>query len=51
LTEYRQQDGNNVEDNEIIVIGRQAVLGQYPRAPKVLLRSLEADVYPKKKAK
>lgn len=31
---------------EIVVIGSQAVLGQYPNAPTVLLASMEADIYP-----
>lgn len=34
-------------DEEIIVIGSQAILGQYPDAPADLLVSVEADVYPK----
>jgi hypothetical protein len=34
-------------DDEIIVIGSQAVLGQFPDAPPELLMSNEADVYPK----
>jgi hypothetical protein len=33
-------------DNEVIIIGSQAVLGQYPDAPEILLRSMEADIYP-----
>ena len=47
LTGYSQHDGN-VDDNEIVVIGSQAVLGQYPRTPEAL-RCMEADVYPKNK--
>lgn len=35
------------EDDEIVVIGSQAVLGQFPRAPEELLVSIEADVYPR----
>jgi len=34
-------------DEEIIVIGSQAILGQYPNAPADLLVSVDADVYPK----
>ncbi len=37
------------EDDEIIVIGSQAVLGQFPEAPAELCVSNEADVYPKNK--
>jgi Nucleotidyltransferase of unknown function (DUF6036) len=36
-------------DDELIIIGSQAVLGQYPRAPDVLLVSVEADLFPKNK--
>lgn len=35
------------DDDEIIVIGSQSILGQLPAAPAELLRSVEADVYPK----
>jgi hypothetical protein len=35
------------DDDEIIVIGSQAILGQYPDAPAELCVSTEADVYPK----
>ena len=33
-------------DSEIVVIGSQAVLGEYPDAPQALLVSMEADVFP-----
>jgi hypothetical protein len=35
------------EDTEIVVIGSQSILGQFPEAPPELLVSVEADVYPK----
>lgn len=35
------------DDDELIVIGSQAILAQYPSAPEELTLSLEADVYPK----
>jgi hypothetical protein len=35
------------DDDEIIVIGSQSILGQFPRAPGDLLVSVEADVYPR----
>jgi hypothetical protein len=35
------------DDDEIVVLGSQAILGQFPDAPEELLRSNEADVYPK----
>jgi hypothetical protein len=34
-------------DNEIVVVGSQAILAQYPNAPRALLFSQEADVYPR----
>jgi len=36
------------DDDEIVIIGSQAVLGQFPDAPAELLVSTEADVYPRK---
>ena len=36
------------DDDEIIVIGSQTILGQFPNAPDELLVSNEADVYPRK---
>ncbi|MBI2899597.1 MAG: hypothetical protein HYY17_05390 [Planctomycetes bacterium] len=35
------------DDDEIMIVGSQAVLGQFPAAPAELLVSSEADVYPK----
>jgi len=35
------------DDDEIVVIGSQAVLGQFPDAPAELRRSMEADVWPR----
>jgi hypothetical protein len=35
------------DDEEIIVIGSQAILGEFPDAPEELCVSMEADVYPK----
>ena len=32
---------------EIVVVGSQAVLGQFPNAPDALLASIEADVFPR----
>jgi len=36
-------------DREIVVIGSQAILGQFPDAPLTLCRSMEGDLYPKNK--
>lgn len=38
----------DVAEDDIVVIGSQAVLAQYPDAPEALLRSLEVDAFPKK---
>ncbi len=35
------------DDDELIIVGSQAVLAQFPDAPEDMLRSDEADVYPK----
>ena len=37
----------DITDDEIVVVGSQAVLGQFPNAPEALLVSLEADIYPR----
>lgn len=34
-------------EREFVVIGSQAVLGQFPDAPEALLVSIEADLYPR----
>jgi hypothetical protein len=34
-------------EREIVVVGSQAVLGQFPNAPAALLISTDADVYPR----
>lgn len=38
---------NIADDDEVMVVGSQAILGAYPDAPSELLRSEDADVYPK----
>lgn len=43
--------GEIAGDNEIIIIGSQAILGQFPNAPVRLLMSMEADIYPKNNPK
>jgi hypothetical protein len=35
------------QDQEIVVVGSQAILAQFPHAPAALLFSQEADVYPR----
>jgi hypothetical protein len=39
--------GDIADDDEIIIIGSQAILGQFPDAPARLLSSMKADVYPR----
>jgi hypothetical protein len=36
-----------VGEEEFVVVGSQAILGSFPDAPESLLRSQEADVYPR----
>ncbi len=40
--------GRIAGEREFVVIGSQAVLGQFPDAPPALLRSMECDLYPKR---
>lgn len=35
------------DDREVVVIGSQSILGQFPDAPAELCRSMEADLWPK----
>lgn len=39
--------GTIADDEDIIVIGSQAILGEFPEAPEELLVSREADIYPR----
>ena len=32
---------------ELVIVGSQAVLAQFPQAPTALLASMEADIYPR----
>ena len=41
--------GAIADDDEVVVIGSQALLGGFPDAPEVLRRSMEADVFPRHK--
>ena len=38
--------GSIADDAEIVVVGSQAILGQFPDAPLSLLVSIEADLFP-----
>jgi len=35
------------DDDEIVVVGSQSILGQFPDAPDELRRSMEADLWPR----
>lgn len=39
--------GDIAADDEIVIIGSQSILGQFPQAPAELLVSAEADVFPR----
>jgi len=41
--------GAIADDNELIIIGSQSILGQFAHAPASLLVSMEADIFPKNK--
>jgi hypothetical protein len=36
-----------VGEREFVVVGSQAILASHPDAPEALLRSQEADIYPR----
>jgi hypothetical protein len=38
-----------VGEREFVVIGSQSILASHPEAPETLLRSQEADIYPKRR--
>lgn len=35
------------EDDELVIVGSQAILGEYPDAPDELLVSADVDLYPR----
>ena len=41
--------GAIADDGELIIIGSQSILGQFPNAPNTLCMSMEMDVYPRNK--
>ena len=41
--------GAIADDHELIIIGSQSILGQFPDAPAELLVSMETDLYPRNK--
>jgi hypothetical protein len=40
--------GRIAGERELVVIGSQAILGQFPDAPPALLTSMECDLYPRR---
>ncbi len=36
-----------VDDDPLVVVGRPAILGQFPDAPEAMLASVEADIFPR----
>jgi hypothetical protein len=38
--------GAIADDTDIVIVGSQSVLGQFPKAPTALLASMEVEVYP-----
>ncbi len=38
--------GRIADERELVIVGSQSVLGQFPEAPVALLMSMEADLYP-----
>lgn len=49
LEDIIRASGQIAEDDEIIIIGSQAILGQFPNAPLRFLTSMEADIFPNNK--
>ncbi len=39
--------GRIAGERELVIIGNQSVLGQFPNAPVALLMSMEVDLYPR----
>ncbi|MCU0579491.1 MAG: hypothetical protein MUF69_08090 [Desulfobacterota bacterium] len=39
--------GDIADDDEIIMVGSSAVLCQFPDVPEQIIRSVEADIFPK----
>jgi hypothetical protein len=41
--------GRIAGEGEVVIIGSQAILGQFPDAPPALLASMECDLYPRRR--
>ena len=44
--EHLIRAAGEIADDDLVIVGSQAILGTYPNAPLDLLRSMEADIYP-----
>jgi hypothetical protein len=44
--EHLIRAAGSIADDDLVIIGSQALLGSYPNAPRELLTSMEADMYP-----
>ncbi|MEI7898814.1 MAG: DUF6036 family nucleotidyltransferase [bacterium] len=46
LEHILRASGAITDETEIVILGSQSILGQYPEPPEALCRSMEADAYP-----
>lgn len=46
--EHLIRAAGTIANDDLVVVGSQAVLGALPDAPSELLRSMEADMYPRR---
>lgn len=44
--EHLIRAAGSIADDDLVIVGGQALLGAFPNAPSELLRSMEADMYP-----
>src|SRR3989442_14521625 len=47
LEHLLREAGSVARETEFIIIGSMAILGKFPDAPKQMLTSIEADIYPR----
>jgi hypothetical protein len=45
--EHLIRAAGTIANDDLVIVGSQAVLGAFPNAPSELLRSMEADMYPR----
>ena len=46
LEHILRASGAITDETEIVILGSQSILGQYPEPPEALCRSMEADAFP-----